>query len=149
APGSCSAGRTGPGAPSLLTLDPPMAVRTRQYLEEMAVGVTEVETSTALVVVDLRGTLLERVGPVLEPTRADAPEDRIEVSLVDQEGVVLGNDRRVACVDEVERRPVVELDDQKVAEGFGRRQAQNVGEKGCGLPLVAAVDGRVGERDGS
>ena len=49
----------------------------------MAVGVGEVEASPALVVVDLSGTLPEGVGPVLERTRADALEDRIEVFLVE------------------------------------------------------------------
>src|SRR5437762_7764588 len=123
----------------------PATVRTRQNLEQMAIRVDEVEASSALVVVDLAGTLLEGIGPVLECASADAREDRIEVVLVDQEGVVLGNDAKVARVEEVERGSVVELDDEKVPEGFGRRQAEKVGEKGGRRLLVAAMDDRVVE----
>src|SRR5262249_35148737 len=134
----------GSGRPSS-TRDPPMAVRTRQYLQEMAVGVVEVDTAPAFVVVDVARTVLEGVGPVLERTGPDACEDRIEVFLVDQEGVVLGHDGRAPRVDEVERRAIFELDDQEGTERLRRRQAQDVGEKARRLLLVAAVDDRVVE----
>ncbi len=96
----------------------------------MAVGVLEVDTSPAVVSVDLARTLLEGVGPVVKATRANAFEDRIEVFLVDQESVMLGRDSRATHVKEVERHAVLEFDHQERTERTCCRQAQNAGEEG-------------------
>lgn len=113
----------------------------------MAVRIVEVHTPPAGVAVDLARVLFERIGPEVEPTCLDAPEDYIEVLFVDQKRVVLGYDIGVARVDEIERRAVVELDDQKMTEGAGCPQAQNAGKESSGGRLVAAVNDRVVETD--
>ncbi len=55
------------------------AVRPGDDLKEMTVGVLEVHPAAAVVAVDLIGAVLARVGPVLEPSPADAGEDSVEV----------------------------------------------------------------------
>ena len=75
----------------------------------MVIGVLEIDAASAVVSVDLAGALLERIGPVREGTRANAPEDLVEISLVDQERVMLRNDIRVAHVEEIQRGAVLEL----------------------------------------
>lgn len=57
----------------------PAAVRPGDDLKEMTVGVLEVHPAAAVVAVDFVGSVLARVGPVLEPSPADAGEDLVEV----------------------------------------------------------------------
>jgi hypothetical protein len=71
------------------------AVGTGDDLEEVAVGILEVHAAATVVVVDLAGLCLARVGPVFQPPLTDAPEDVVEVVLADQEGVMLGGDLAV------------------------------------------------------
>ena len=86
----------------------------------MAIGVIEIDAAAAVVSVDLAGALLERIGPVRQATCANAPEDAVEIFLVDQESVVLGNYIRVAYVDEIQRGAVLELNHQKGTKGTRR-----------------------------
>lgn len=63
---------------------------------EMAVGVVEVHAAAAEAVIDLVGVLAVGVGVEARTARADALEDRVELSIVDPERVVLrGNGFRV------------------------------------------------------
>lgn len=98
------------------------AVRAGDDLEEMAIGVFEVNPAAAVVAVDFPGAVLAGVGRVLQPSLADAAEDLIEVDFTQQEGVVLARDLAVGRV-EVEGGAVAELDDQERPEANGRRQA--------------------------
>jgi hypothetical protein len=59
----------------------------------MAIGVGEVDTPPAVVVVDLARAVAHRVGPVFKPSLADAAENSVKIRLADQEGVVLWADR--------------------------------------------------------
>lgn len=61
-----------------------------EELEVVAVGVVDVEASSAVVVVELARALVGRVGAVLEVGGADAVEDRVEGLVVDGEGEVVG-----------------------------------------------------------
>src|SRR6478609_608586 len=74
----------------------------------MAIGVGEVDTPPAVVVVDLARAVAHRVGPVFKPLLADAAENSVKIRIADQEGVVLWADRAFG-VGEVERGPVVEF----------------------------------------
>jgi len=55
----------------------------------MTVGVLPVDAAPAVVGVDLPGAVLERIGPVLEPSLLDPAEDPVELLFADQERVVL------------------------------------------------------------
>ena len=83
----------------------------------MAIGILEIDAAAAVVSVDLAGALLERIGPVRETSCANAPEDAVEVLFVDQESVVMGNDIRIADVDETQKCTVLELNIQDGAKG--------------------------------
>ena len=111
----------------------------------MAIGVIEIDAAAAVVSVDLAGALLERIGPVRETSCANAPEDAVEVLLVDQERVVMGNDIRIADVDETQKCAVLELNIQDGAKGARGGETENVGEESCGGLLVAGVDERMVE----
>jgi hypothetical protein len=71
--------------------------------------------------IDLARAATPRVGPVLETLRADAPEDGIEISLGNQESVVLWLDRSIGGR-EIERHSVVEFDHFEGTEPDWRRQ---------------------------
>ncbi len=103
----------------------------------MAIGVIEIDAAAAVVSVDLGGALLERIGPVRQATCANAPEDAVEVVLVDQERVVLGNYIRVAYVDEIQRGAVLELNHQKGTKGTRRWETQNFGEEDIGVRILS------------
>src|SRR6185437_16351944 len=53
------------------------AVRTGDDLEQVPVGIGEVHAPSAVVVVDLPGTRLHRIGPVIEALLADAAVDLV------------------------------------------------------------------------
>src|SRR5262249_30052855 len=118
------------------------AVRTREDLEQVAVGVAEVQAAASVVTIDLAAPRAARVGPIFDAALADASEDRVEVVLIDQKGIVLRRDLTVAVV-EVERYAILELDDQERTEARGARPPENLGEEGRRLFLVTAPDDRV------
>src|SRR6185503_2869206 len=90
-------------------------VRPGDNFEVMTIGVGEVDTPPAVVVVDLTGAVAHRVGPVLKPPLADPAENSVKIRLADQEGVVLRADGAFG-VGEVERDAVVELHHVEMAE---------------------------------
>ena len=61
----------------------------------MTIGVGEVDTPPAVIVVDLARAAAHRVGPIFKPSLADTAENSVEIRLADQEGVVLWADRTV------------------------------------------------------
>src|SRR5207253_10438304 len=87
-----------PGPPSLILAVPSTGFRTAAAvgagddLEEMTVGVAEVDPTAPVVVIDLARPHLAGVGPVVQPPLFDTAEDRVEVVLADEERVVLGHD---------------------------------------------------------
>src|SRR6185312_12608198 len=65
-----------------------VAVGLGDQLEQVAVGILEIDAAAAPVMVDLAGPFLVRAGPVGQAGLLDAPEGGIELGIVDQEGVV-------------------------------------------------------------
>ena len=55
----------------------------------MAVGIVEVKAASAVVVVELGGPVVGRVGAVLDARATDAGEDRVEGLVVNGEGEVV------------------------------------------------------------
>src|SRR5205085_1931236 len=102
------------------------AVGTGDHLEQVAVGIPPVDTTTAVVVIDLTGTGEARIGPEVQAPFADAAEDRVELGLVDQKCVVLRGDVAIDLV-VVQRDPVADLDHEERTEARRRRQPQHVG----------------------
>src|SRR6202030_2654487 len=110
----------------------------------MAIGVGEVDTPRAAVIVDLARAVAHRVGPVLKPSPADAAENSVKIRLADQEGVVLWADRAFG-VGEVERDPVVEFHHVEMAEASRRWPTQHLGQEPSGHRLVGRPDDGVVE----
>jgi hypothetical protein len=116
-------------------------------LEEVPVGVLEVDAAPAVAGVDLAGIVPVGIGPVGEPPLLDAPEDLVELALADEEGVVLGGDVAVT-VDEVEGDVVVDLHPEEGAEGLGLGEAEDLGHEGGRDLLVAGGDDGVIQLNG-
>jgi hypothetical protein len=86
----------------------------------MAIGVGEVDTPPAVVVVDLARAVAHRVRPVFKPSLVDAAENSVKIRFTGQEGLVLRPDRAFG-VGEVQRDPVVEFHYVEMAEASRRR----------------------------
>src|SRR5258706_12458748 len=110
----------------------------------MAIGVGEVNTPPAVVVVDLARAAAHRVGPVFKPPLANSPENRVKIHLADQEGVVLWADRAFG-VGEVERDLVIEFHHVEMAEASRRWPTQHLGQEPSGHRLVVRPDDGVVE----
>jgi hypothetical protein len=85
------------------------SVWARDHFQRVAVGVGEIDPASPVVIIDLARAATPRVGPVLETLLTDAAEDPIEISLGNQESVVLWLDRAVMC----SPRRLVEGSDRK------------------------------------
>src|ERR1700719_2970173 len=116
----------------------------RDNFQVMAIGVGEVDTPPAVVVVDLARAVAHRVGPVFKPSLADAVENSVKIRLADQERVVLWADRAFG-VGEVERDPVVEFHHVEMAEASRRWPTQHLGQEPSGHRLVGRPDDDVVE----
>ena len=68
----------------------------------MTIGVGKVDPAPAIVMIDLAGAAMQRIGPMLETPVADAAEDSVKIRFANQEGVVLWSDRAVG-IGEVEQ----------------------------------------------
>src|SRR5258708_3993886 len=93
----------------------------RDHFQIVAVGVGKIDPASAVIMIDLARAATPRVGPVLETLLADAAEDGIEISLGNQESVVLWLDRFIGGR-EIERHSVVEFDHLEGTEPDWRRQ---------------------------
>src|SRR5260370_40757226 len=67
----------------------------RDHFQIVAVGVGKIDPASAVVMIDLARAGTPRVRPVLETLLTYAAEDGIEISLGNQEGVVLWLDRSI------------------------------------------------------
>src|SRR5262249_31186602 len=97
----------------------------------MPVRILEVEPAPAIMMINLALLPLAWVGPVGELARTNSLEDRIEIRLVDQEGVMLARNLAVG-VHVVEVRSVVGLDHDERSPPRWSGQPQHLGEKLCG-----------------
>src|SRR5260221_14463538 len=81
-----------------------LAVGPRYELEEVAVGVVEVEATAAIEVVDLAAPVVVEIGVEGDAAGLEAREGGVELGLAHQEGAVLGTD--IVGIGVVERHPV-------------------------------------------
>ena len=91
----------------------------------MTIGVFEIHPAAAVVAVDLARLALARVGPVFEPSLANAAEDLVEFFFTNQESVVPRRDLAIN---------LVELEGNAVAEFNDEEQSKGVWVAGRGLP---------------
>src|SRR5262245_30462416 len=110
----------------------------------MSVRILEVHAASAEVVIDRAGLALRGIGPVREPARANAAEDRVELGLADQKRVVIRLDLLLA-LHEVEAHAVVGGDHGEVAEARRSRKSENLAQKLRGARGVTGVHDRVVE----
>src|SRR5690349_10351492 len=113
------------------------AVGAGEQLEQVAVGVLEVDTAATVPGVDHVGLAAPGIGPVRQVLLADPAERGVELLLPDQEGVVLGG-YGAAGLGEIQRHAVVGLDHEEMAEPGGGGQAEDAGEERRRPLLVAA-----------
>ena len=113
------------------------AVGAGEELEQVAVGVLEVDAAAAVPVVDHAALAPARVGPVRQVPLADPAEGGVEFLLPYQERVVLGV-YLAAGLGEVQGDAVVGLDDEEVREAGGRGQTEDAGQERRRARLVTA-----------
>src|SRR4029077_10789667 len=89
--------------------------RPREDLEKMSVRVLEIEAAPAVAPIDLAGTVLRRIGPILQSALPNASESGIEFPFADQESVVLHRDVALSLV-KIERHAIAEIDDAERPE---------------------------------
>src|SRR5262245_49410063 len=77
------------------------AIGPRDDLKVMPVGIAPVDSSSAIVPVDLAFAPSRRIRPVVEPALLDAPEDLVELGLAHQESVVLDDDLVILGCNEI------------------------------------------------
>jgi hypothetical protein len=123
------------------------AVGAGDDLQVVAVGVAPVDPAAAVVMVDLAGLVVARVGPVRQSARADAAEDGVEFGFADEERVVLPV-HLAAHAHEVEGDPVVDLDPEERPERNGSRHSQDLREEARRCARVAGRYDGVIELDG-
>src|SRR5215510_377640 len=75
---------------------PATAVRTGDDLQQVAVGVVEIEPAPTVPAVNLVALVVGGVGPVRKAPVTNPREDRVEFALVNEESVVLGRDLAVS-----------------------------------------------------
>ena len=126
---------------------PAAAVRSGDDLQQVAIGVVEVDPAPTVPSVDPIAFFAEGVGPVGEALFENAGEYCVEFVLVYLEGVVLRRDFAVG-LDKVQRGVVAHLDHCKRAEHRVRRQAQNRRQEPSRALLVVRSDDGVVQMDG-
>jgi len=104
------------------------AVRPGKNLQQVPVGVFEVQAAAAIAAVDRPLLALARVCPVRQAVVADTAKSCVELFLSHQEGVVLGGDLP-AGLGEIQRDAVVGLDDEEMCEAGSWWQAKDPGEE--------------------
>jgi len=111
-------------------------------LQNVPAGIIPIHPAASVVCVELTWPAFEWVGPVRQVAFLDPAEYLIEFRLTDQEGIVLRMWRTVV-VGEVKRNIICDLHHQKRAKGRRFRQAEDLRQEGCRLPLVPYPDNRV------
>jgi hypothetical protein len=124
----------------------PTAVRDGDDLQAVSVRVHPVQSSATVVAVDLSRTTTERVGEVGDAALDEPAQDRVELLLPHQKGVVLPR-RGPVVVGDVQGHVVAEHDHGERPEGrvVGRTQDGRVVTGRCAL--VVRPDDRVVQRD--
>ena len=103
-------------------------------LQQMAVGVFEVDAATVSAMVDVHVFAIEGAAAVGDTLRLDAAEDVVEVLFRDVEGVVMAVELLPVVV--VEGEGVVDLHGGEVAVGTFVGEAEDFGEELGGADFV-------------
>ena len=122
------------------------AVRPSDDLQKVPTRLFPVHTAPTVVCVELSQPPFERVSPIRQPSGSDAAEDLVELSLADEEGVVL-RIRRAVVIGEIERDIVVNLHDEKRTERCGFGEAEDLGQESGRFLLVPDADDRMVQLD--
>jgi hypothetical protein len=122
------------------------AVRPGDDFKKVPTRLFPVHTAPAVVCVELSWPPFERVCPIRQLSRSDAAEDLVELSLADEECVVLWI-RRAVVVGEIERDIVVHLHDEKRTERCGFGESEDLGQESGRLLLVPDADDRMVQLD--
>src|SRR6267143_6094103 len=103
------------------------AVGLGDQLEEVAVGVVEIDAAAAVEVIDLARPLAAEIRVMRDAGGADAGEGGVELRFADEESVVLR--AKTLRVGKIEGDPVGRLDRHEMAPFGPRLQVQDVGEE--------------------
>src|SRR5262245_44098564 len=95
----------------------------------MAIRILEVDSSSAVAVIDLASLLLRGVSPVGQPAIAHPGENRVELALADQKGIVLRNDI-AGCIHVVEIDVVLRVDHLEWSPVPRRRETEDLRQEG-------------------
>src|SRR5919201_3319467 len=112
-----------------------------QHLEQVTVGVAEIESAAAIAVIDLHILRRTRPAAIGDPLGTDPVEDPVKLCLTDFEGIVVP----------LEAVPIVKIDRQSLVDPHGGEmrdrtlvfEAKNLGKKPRRCLLVAGWDDRV------
>ena len=105
----------------------------------MTVGVVPVDTSAAIVVIDLAWCVARWIGPMLDALGRDTSVGGVELVLADEKCQVLWREGVAAPVRVVERDAVTHVHDEKLSGEVTRRiESQDVDEVIGSRPLVRA-----------
>jgi len=121
------------------------AVGARNNLEQMAVGVVEIESAPIIPSVDLIALTTAGVGPVRQAAITNSGEDLIELSLAHEKRIVLRDDLTVSL--HIVQRRIANLYRREGAEQNRRRKPQNFREEQRRRIFVARGNNRVVEPD--
>jgi hypothetical protein len=121
-------------------------VRTGDDLEEVPVRIVPVNTSAAVIPVDLARSRMTRIGPIWQISRANTRKDFVELGVADDESVVLARNLSVN-LHEVERHSIFHLYAVKGPEPMRRRESEDLCQELCRRSCVTGGDDRVVEMD--
>src|SRR5262249_37330981 len=114
----------------------------RKHFQNMAVGVAEVKSASAMAVVDAHIVERGRSAARSDPLPPHPLEDWIELRLIDFEGVMVALETTIII--EVERKRIVDPERRKMGDRTLVAQPQNTSEKpGRGFLVVSGNDGMV------
>lgn len=121
------------------------AIGARDDLEDVAVGIVEIDAAPIVPTVDLTGLLMKGIGPIIERACLNTGKNCVEVPLAHEEGKMARIDRLIG-LDKVERCRA-DLYDGEMTQLFWRIQRQYFGQEGRCRRAVARADDRVVESD--
>src|SRR5271167_3922704 len=123
----------------------PVAVGVGDYFHHVTVGVVEIDTATAVQMVDLAGLGAPRIGVIPDALTADAGERRVKFGVAEKEGVVPRT--KLFARIEIEGHAVRRLDRDEMAPFRPCLEIEDIGEELGRDPFVLRRDDRVIEFD--
>src|SRR6185437_13132059 len=120
----------------------PAAIRACDDLEIVAVGIVPIQAAAPVIVVDLRRSAVHGISPIVQPARANALENGIELRFPDEEGVMLDRDGLLRLL-KIERGCVVERHRPERAEACWRIPPEDLTQPCGGRSCVTCRYDRV------